>query len=48
MKSASVNSKLYDYTVLGPLKTSSVGGYMKHIITGGGYIPPNVLDFIRV
>jgi long-subunit acyl-CoA synthetase (AMP-forming) len=47
-KTASVDSKLYDYTVLAQLKKSSFGNYMKHVITGGGYTQPNVLDFIRV
>ena len=47
-KSSSVSNKMYDFTVLAPLKRSAMGSGIKHIIVGGGYISQQVLDFIRV
>ena len=47
-KTAAVNNKMYDLTVLGPLKKAVMGSSVKHIIVGGDYISETVLDFIRI
>uniref|UniRef100_A0A7S3K710 AMP-dependent synthetase/ligase domain-containing protein n=1 Tax=Euplotes crassus TaxID=5936 RepID=A0A7S3K710_EUPCR len=46
--SSSVDNRMYDRTVLKPLKRSVLGTGMKHIIVGGDYISQEILDFIRI
>jgi long-chain acyl-CoA synthetase len=47
-KTGGVQSKMYDLTVLAPLKRKVVGSYAKNIIVGGDFVPWNILDFLRI